>query len=159
MLPKKIKAFRCEKCGICGQKVEPGQDAFWWSTGFVLHDDCYRSMIGSEPIVDERSERILKTLAVSGGEKIPLISEAVREYESFFPTKKAKRRFYWCFHCSRVFRGFQVRICYLGGIRYLVCPYDECDGSPFDFIPWRNVKGSFRDLPEVPQQGKVYGHP
>jgi hypothetical protein len=77
---------------------------------------------------------------------------------------------FWCIHCERVFesdvpddwkRGWfieEVGKPYVdtSGRTMYECPYDGCDGSPIDFIPWDDMREDDPSLPYVPEKDVVY---
>ncbi|MHC4201586.1 MAG: hypothetical protein ACYSU0_16480 [Planctomycetota bacterium] len=42
------------------------------------------------------------------------------------------------------------------GREWRQCPYDGCDGSPLDFVNWREFRSDHPAIPATPEKGKVY---
>lgn len=71
----------------------------------------------------------------------------------------------WCLHCHRVYQYGEYRTEPGGFIRnglgcdeavLQVCPYDGCDGSPLDLMPWADLRGCHPEHPEIPERGREY---
>ena len=77
---------------------------------------------------------------------------------------------FWCIHCERTFESnvpddWQHGWFYeevgkprvdKAGQTWWECPYEGCDGSPIDFIPWDDMREDDPSLPVTPEKGAVY---
>jgi hypothetical protein len=97
-------------------------------------------------------------------------AEAIAEAVGTEPNDKTKEVWFWCIHCERAFksevpedwkRGWfieEVGKPYTDneGRTWYKCPYDGCDGSPYDFIPWDDMREDDPSLPVTPEKNVVY---
>jgi hypothetical protein len=86
------------------------------------------------------------------------------------PDDKPRLIWFWCVHCERTFqsevpadwkRGWfieEVGKPYTdkAGRTWYECPYDGCNGSPIDFIPWDDMREDDPSLPHTPEKDVVY---
>jgi hypothetical protein len=84
--------------------------------------------------------------------------------------KMPRMIWFWCIHCERAFmsgvpddwkRGWFIEevgkpyVDMLGRTSY-ECPYDGCQGTPIDFIPWADMREDDPSLPQIPECHKTY---
>jgi hypothetical protein len=81
-----------------------------------------------------------------------------------------RKQWFWCIHCERAFEsnvpddwkfGWFIEevgrpVMEESGEIWWRCPYEGCDGTPIDFIPWEEMREGDRALPMVPVTGTVY---
>lgn len=86
------------------------------------------------------------------------------------PGEPTRKQWFWCIHCERAFqsdvpvswrRGWyldEVGVPHVDkqGREWYECPYDGCDGSPIDFIPWDDIREDDQSFPVTPVKGTIY---
>jgi hypothetical protein len=88
-----------------------------------------------------------------------VVASSVNELDHFkiFDTDLKLGDWVWCLHCERVYRYGEYRpvsSAEFGNLQ--LCPFDDCDGSPFDLVEWEWVRESNPDYPVVPVWGEWY---